>query len=76
MEAIKKIAEMSFVKNTFKRQQAKEWVVHSILWLLPSGIFWDLHFNSPFNNRLTYEGNKHFLQSFVLANRAHSLYFA
>lgn len=61
LEAIKKIAEMSFVKNAFKRQESKEWIVHSILWLLPSGMFWDFYFNSPTNNRLTYEGNKNFL---------------
>lgn len=61
LEAIKKIAEMSFVKNAFKKQESKEWIVHSILWLLPSGMFWDLYFNSPTNNRLTYEGNKNFL---------------
>ncbi|PJD95757.1 MAG: hypothetical protein CK425_07555 [Parachlamydia sp.] len=61
LDAIKKIAEMSFVKNAFKRQEAKEWIVHSILWLLPSGMFWDLSFNSPTNNRSTYKGNKNFL---------------
>lgn len=61
VEAIKKIAEMSFVKNSFRRQESKEWIVHSILWLLPSGMFWDLYFNSPINNRSTYEGNKNFL---------------
>lgn len=61
LDAIRKIAEMSFVKNAFKRQESKEWMVHSILWLLPSGIFWDVYFNSPTNNRLTYQGNKNFL---------------
>lgn len=63
LEAIKKIAEMSFVKNSFKRQEAREWIVHSIIWLFPSGIFLDLYFNSPTNHRLTYEGNKKFLPS-------------
>ena len=61
IEAIKKIAEMSFVKNAFKRQKSKEWIIHSILWLLPSGMFWDGYFNSPPNERSTYEGNKNFL---------------
>jgi len=63
VEAISKIAEISFVKNAFKRQESKEWITRSILWMLPSGIFWDLYVNSPLNNRSTYEGKKHFLPS-------------
>ncbi len=61
LKAVKRITELSFVKNGFKRQKSKEWVVHAIFWLLPSGMFWDLYFNSPNNERLTYEGKSHFL---------------
>ncbi len=60
LEQIKIIAEFSFVKNGFKRQESKEWVAHSILWLLPSGLFLDLFFNLH-ADRLNYEGQKHFL---------------
>ena len=61
LEAIKRIAELSFVKNGFTKQGSKEWMTHSFLWMFPSGIFWDLYFNSPNNDRLTYEGKKDFL---------------
>lgn len=61
VDIVKKIAEMSFVKNAFRRQESKKWMVHSILWLLPSGMFWDFYFNLSTNDRLTYAGNKSFL---------------
>lgn len=63
VEATRKIAEMSFIKNAFKKQESKQWIVHTLFWLLPSGAFWDRCFNSPRNDRLTYEGKKVFLAS-------------
>lgn len=59
LEAIKKIAEMSFVKHVFKRQESKEGIALSILFLIPTAPFWkDLSLKSI---RSTYEGKKHFL---------------
>ncbi|MBA2368196.1 MAG: hypothetical protein H0V82_04125 [Candidatus Protochlamydia sp.] len=60
LEAVKKIAEMSFVKQAFNRQESKEMTIHSVLWMLPSGFYWDL-FLRRINARLTYEGNKNLL---------------
>lgn len=60
LEIIKKIAEMSFIKNAFKRQESKEWIFRSILWLVPFGFFVDERFNLT-NDRITYEGKKNFL---------------
>lgn len=60
LDAVKKIAEMSFIKNAFKRQESKEWAIHSIIWMCPLGFFLDLKFNPP-NDRATYEGNKNLL---------------
>lgn len=60
VEAIKKIAEMSFIKNAFERQRLKEMAISSLSMLIPSGLFWYAHLSSR-NDRLIYEGNKNFL---------------
>lgn len=65
LEAIKKIAQMSLVKNAFKREVSKGLAVFSIFLLLPLGECLggclDSYLNSSNNARSTYEGNKKLL---------------
>lgn len=60
LEVIKKIAEMSFVKSAFNRQNSKKIILLCIAALIPLGLLFKIYFNRP-NDRLIYEGNKDFL---------------
>ena len=71
LDAVRKIAEISFVRNGFKRQEAKEGIGRVFIWFLPTGMFWNLSFGS--NERLTFEGKKEFLTGLPNANRYNDL---
>ncbi|MBA3721423.1 MAG: hypothetical protein H0W88_03380 [Parachlamydiaceae bacterium] len=63
LEAIKKIAELSFVKIQLKKEESKKWVFSSILEMIPLGHFWNTFSQPNVNDRLKYEKNKQFLLS-------------
>lgn len=61
LESAQRIAELSFVKNSFKIHEDKAMLKACVCLLFPTGIFWYYYFSLPSNDRLTYVGKKHFL---------------
>ncbi len=61
LNAISRIAELSFIKNSFNRQNAKECLVRSLLWIIPLGMYYDFNFRAPVNDQNTYAEKKEFL---------------
>jgi hypothetical protein len=62
LTSIRKVMQMSFIKNVFRIQRLDNLIQRSVIWLFPLGNFVDLYFNlSVPNDRLIYENNNRFI---------------
>lgn len=60
MEMIRTIAEFSFIKNAFNKEEAKKFLAFSSIFIIPCGIAFSSYLFSS-NDRQTYQGKKAFL---------------